>query len=120
MAVALTLKQAAAHASFNVQDIFQGVLNLRTQLDLWIAAIAAAVPDSSGINARTVTNWVPPGSVLAQSVPTAKLAQTQADANNVSLYVYRVCTAAEGASAAGRITGPQASALLASYNAIIA
>jgi hypothetical protein len=120
MPSAANFVQAAALASQNVQFILQTAgQNLLTQLNLWLAAIPAALTNPDNIGQRTVYNFVPIGRELADSIPSVEADQTQAHANAMSVFVYRSCKAILGAGAGGRITAAMTAALLASYNSII-
>lgn len=123
MPAAANFGEAAAFASQNVQAILQtGGENLLTQLNLWLAAVPAALSDPSSIAQRTVYNFVPVGKELADFIPALEADQTQAHANAMSVFVYRSCKAILGAlqGTPPRISTAQGADLLASYNAIIA
>jgi hypothetical protein len=112
---------AAAFASQNVQYILQtGGQNLLTQLNLWLAAIPAALSNPENIGQRTVYNFVPIGRELADFIPALEADQNQVHANSMSVFVYRSCKGISYAQAGGRISAAQETALRASYNAIIA
>lgn len=122
---AATMRIAGFEAGFNVQQISNsgGAASLKTQLDLWIAALrapAAATPlDANNIANRTVLNWIPRGSELSASIDTALAAAfSQGVADQVANYVALTCEAVAEAQDSGRITTAQETAIRTSYNTI--
>jgi hypothetical protein len=117
MPAAISLQDAAELAQQNVQIVFQDARSLRTQLQVWMTGLQPPLLDATNQNQRTVLDWNAVGTVVLQTIPTLLANETQADANDVSDYLFRACWAAAAAETAGRITPAQGVAILALYNA---
>jgi hypothetical protein len=117
MPAAISLQDAAELAQQNVQIVFQDARSLRTQLQAWLTGLQPPLLADSSANQRTVLDWNAVGTVVLATIPTPLAAETQADANNVSDYLFRACWAAAAAETAGRITAAQGVSILALYNA---
>ncbi len=109
----------ATRAAVQVQIYFQqgGLTVLRTKLLAWVTALGAQIPNAT-IEQRTLINWMAVGRALVATLPTDGSLQTQLQANEVAVYVYRTCRAAEFAATANRITNAQRIAILNAYNSI--
>ena len=117
--VAADFAEAAAFASRLVQAIFQnGGESLKTQLDLWLAAIPQALSNPENIGQRTVYNFVPIGRELSEAIPTIEASQTQVNANDLTIFLWQCATGIQGAFDGSRISLAQYSALLVSWNGI--
>lgn len=115
MAVAATIGLAATLASENVQLQFQQATDsLNTLFTTFLAAIVTALPDPDSVNQRTVLNWVPVTRFRMQFLPSSF--DSQDDANDMSVFLFRICQATAAAAVAGRITTAQRDAILAAYN----
>lgn len=119
---AANMTQAAAQAGENVQLVCNtgGAASLKTQLDLWIAALkgttAQPLNPELGTN-RTVMNWIPRGRQISAEIDvTLTNIQSQGIADLVTMFVYQSCEAVAEAQISGRITLAQAVAILAVYN----
>ena len=117
MPAAISLQDAAELAQQNVQVVFQDARSLRTQMQVWMTGLQPPLLDETSPNQRTVLDWNAVGTVVLQTIPTLLANETQADANDVSDYLFRACWAAAAAEAAGRITAAQGVSILALYNA---
>lgn len=117
MPAAISLQEAAELAQQNVQIVFQDARSLRTQLQAWLTGLQPPTLDDSSPNQRTVLDWNAAGAAVLATIPSALANETQADANDVSEYLFRACWAAAAAETAGRITAAQGVAILALYNA---
>lgn len=108
---------AAGNASLAVQIIFQDAVDsLTVALATWLSALATNL-DPQSVPQRTVLDWVAPGSELMGQISSTKADQTQIDANELSIFVWRTCKAIQYADDDNRISSAQTTALLAAFNA---
>jgi len=135
---AANMTQAALQAGENVQLVANtgGVLGLKTQLDLWIAALRGVVVppgvpplDPELATHRTILNWIPAGRQLSAELAAlltnsfyvsfpADPSRAQGAATMVTVFVYQSCEAVAEAVIGARITLAQANAIRSQYNVI--
>lgn len=113
-----TLEQAA-NLSYERAALRWTANTLRANFQAYIVACAAVVTDATA-NDRTVGNWLVPMTALSGQM-TASIANPleQELFNTCVDYLYRFNMAAAYAQVQNRISGAQAAALLAAFNAQI-
>lgn len=118
MAAAATLTEAAQIAWDNLaQYNFAGLQTALSRLSAFVGDMETEFPDDGTQAERAVSNWIVIGRMAVTSIglgiggyiPDRKFSVA-------ALWLYRFCWAAATAESAGRITAPQAAAILADYN----
>lgn len=121
MAIAADLQQAAGLAFDNLYAKWIGGLGVLTtafqNFNNDVNAIFTSDGGDNSENERTVSNWLVIGFKIQATIPTAFIGNIlpQDFFNQMVQYVYRICYAGFAANGS-RITGAQATALLAAYN----
>lgn len=113
-----TLANAAANALLHVEQRYFAAENIPALAISWANALATIglSPEDSGN--RTVLDWVTFGYYLGNNLVN-NTSQGLLNANEVGIYIYRTCRAAQYALAANRITSTQATAILNAYNTLV-
>lgn len=113
--LAVSLQDAADIAVFNVQFQRDSGADLKAQADAFLSGFVVLFDDNSKPQ-RTVLNWAVPFELVDQTVPAAIGQQSQTNAADLGLVLFRTMSAAAMAETAGRITAAQAALLLLLYN----
>lgn len=118
-----SLTAAGDNASANAIYVWRhATALLKTQLGAWIAAIQATLTDPSSVAQRSVLDWIPLLRLQQENTPAGSDggadAVDLAQVTDIGVLLFRTCRAMSTALSQTRITNAQATALLASYNAI--